>query len=78
MKINNELKASINKLQLHLVSETESDNVLIIFDNETELLKYRRAHKYMCPDQILITIEELYLTNRLDGLRYKRYIFKCN
>ena len=37
-----ELKIAINKLQLRIVSSYESDNVLLIFDNEAELLKYRR------------------------------------
>lgn len=74
-----ELKIAIDKLQNHIVQSYESDNVLLIFDNQAELLKYKRAHKYMCPNQILITIEGLcYKQNVLDGLRYKRYHFIRN
>lgn len=76
MKINNELKTAINKLQLPLVSETESDNILLIFDNQAELLKYKRKHKYMCPNELLITLDDLcYKSHTLDGLRYKQYYF---
>ncbi len=76
MKIEDELKIAIDKLQLGVVSSYESDNVLLIFDNEAELLKYKRKHKYMCPDQILISIQDLcYKPTVLVGLRYKRYHF---
>ncbi len=74
-----ELKIAMNKLQLRIVSELKSDNVLLIFDNQAELLKYKRAHKYMCPNEILITIEDLcYKRTILNDLRYKRYCFVIN
>lgn len=76
--MNDNLKKAIDRLQLGIVPCYESDNVLCIFDNEAELLKYRRKNKYMCPNQLLITIEELYLTTRLDGMRYKRFHFMRN
>lgn len=67
-----------NILDTHIVSELISDNVLLIFNNYAELLKYRRKNKYMTPDQIFITIDDLYNSNKLDGLRYKRYVFMEN
>lgn len=73
--MNNILKQAINMLQNHLAKSYESDNVLLIFDNQAELLKYSRQHKYKTPDQILITIEELCYSYKLDGLRFKRYVF---
>ena len=53
----------------------ESDNILLIFDNKAELLKYKRSKKYMCPNEILKTIDELCEINTLTGIRYKQYYF---
>ena len=39
MEINNATKAMINKLQYRIVPCSESDNILLIFDNQAELLK---------------------------------------
>lgn len=39
MEINNATKAMINKLQYRIVPCYESDNILLIFDNQAELLK---------------------------------------
>ena len=75
MVIDDATKTIINKLQCHIVPCYESDNVLLIFDNKAELLKYKRNKKYICPDEILKTMDELFETNALDGLRYKRYCF---
>ena len=76
MILNNNLKMAINRLQVCIVPCYESDNILLIFDNEKKLLKYKKTHEYMCPDQILITIEDLWYNRAvLDGLRYKRYHF---
>ena len=75
MEINNAIKAMINKLQCHIVPSYESDNILLIFDNQAELLKYKRSKKYMCPNEILKTIDELCEINTVTGIRYKRYYF---
>lgn len=75
MKINNATKTMINKLQYHIVPCYESDNILLIFDNQAELLKYKRSKKYMCPNEILKTIDELCIPGVLTGIRYKRYHF---
>lgn len=72
----NDLKFALNILQLHLVSETISDNVLYIFDNKMQLREYRnrliKQHQNT-PDKILITIDDL--LNGLTGLRFKSYLF---
>lgn len=72
----NDLKRALNILQIHLVSETVSDNVLYIFDNKMQLREYRnrliRQHQNT-PDKILITIDDL--LNGLTGLRFKSYLF---
>lgn len=73
--IDNATKTMINKLQCHLVPCYESDNILLIFYNKAELLKYKRSKKYICPNEILKTIDELNETNKLDGIRYKQYYF---
>lgn len=73
--MNENLKQMLNKLQNYIVSELESDNVLLIFDNEAELLKYKRKHEYMCPNKLLTTIDNLLYSHFLDGLRFKRYCF---
>ena len=75
MIINNATKTMINRLQYRIVPCYESDNILLIFDNKAELLKYKRSKKYMCPNEILKTVDELYEINALDGIRYKRYYF---
>lgn len=75
MGINNATKTMINKLQYHIVPCYESDNILLIFDNKAELLKYKRSKKYMCPNEILKTIDELCEINTLTGIRYKQYYF---
>ena len=43
--------------------------------NKAELLKYKRTKKYICPNEILKTQNELLETNALVGIRYKRYYF---
>ncbi len=72
----NDLKRALNILQIHLVSETVSDNVLYIFDNKMQLREYRnrliKQHQNT-PDKILITIDDL--LNGLTGLRFKSYLF---
>ncbi len=75
MIIDNATKTMMNKLQHHIVPCYESDNILLIFDNKAELLKYKRSKKYMCPNEILKTIDELRETNTLDAIRYKQYYF---
>lgn len=68
-----ELKQLLNILQNHIVSE--NDYVLLIFDNKAELLKYKRKNKYICTNQLLVTINDLIYSNFLDGTRFKRYHF---
>lgn len=75
MKLDNNLKNAINVLQNYLVQSYESDYVLLIFDNQAELLKYKRKKNYMCPNEILRTIDELCNYKYFDGLRFKRYFF---
>lgn len=75
MIVDDTTKTIINKLQYHIVPCTESDNILLIFDNKAELLKYKRTKKYICPNEILKTQNELLETNALVGIRYKRYYF---
>ena len=53
----------------------ERDNIHLIFDNKAEVLKYKRSKKYMCPNEILKTIDELCEINTLTGIRYKQYYF---
>lgn len=72
MEFTNNLKRDIDYLQTRIVPCYESDNVLLIFDNQAELLKYKRKHQYMTPNQLLITIDNLHNTA---GLRYKRFHF---
>lgn len=75
MIVDDTIKTIINELQYHIVPCTESDNILLIFDNKAELLKYKRTKKYICPNEILKTQNELLETNALVGIRYKRYYF---
>lgn len=75
MIVDDTTKTIINELQYHIVPCTESDNILLIFDNKAELLKYKRTKKYICPNEILKTQNELLETNTLVGIRYKRYYF---
>lgn len=75
MIIDDTTKTIINKLQYRIVSCYESDNILLIFDNKAELLKYKKNKKYMCPNEILKTMDELFKINALDGIKYKHYCF---
>lgn len=75
MILDNATKYVINKLQNYIVPCYESDNILIIFDNKEELLKYKKNKKYICPNEILKTMNELYETKSLVGSRYKQYYF---
>ncbi len=75
MRFDDEIKNIIDILQTKAVSELESDNVLLIFDYSCERELYKRNHKYLAPDQLLFTLEELLCKNKLDGLRYKRFHF---
>ena len=75
MKLDEKTKLMINELQCYIVPCYESDNVLLIFDNQAELLKYKRSKKYMCPNEILKTMDELFIPGALTGIRYKRYHF---
>ena len=76
--INDNFKLAINQLQNRLVESYESDNVLLIFDNEQQKQKYKNYLKEnnLCEiDKILITINDLLYRNTLIGLRFKRYWF---
>lgn len=75
MKLDEKTKLIINELQCYIVQCYESDNVLLIFDNQAELLKYKRSKKYMCPNEILKTMDELCIPGVLTGIRYKQYYF---
>lgn len=73
--ISDNVKIAIDVLQTHIVQCYESDNVLLIFDNQAELLRYKRKKRYMCPNEILITLQDLLDSNKIDGLRFKRFTF---
>jgi len=76
--INDNFKLAINQLQNRLVKSYESDNVLLIFDNNRQKEKYEKYLKEnnLCEiDKILITLYDLIHPNSLIGLRYKRYWF---
>lgn len=74
--MNDNLKIALDNIQTRIVLSTISDNILLIFDNQAELLKYRRKKKYMCPNEILITIDSLCNDkNILVDMRYKRFHF---
>ena len=76
--MNEALKPALNNLQLHLESETKTDNVLLIFDNalvRDEYMKILKKKNYCLIDKIPITLEELEHSKKLDGTRFKRYHF---
>lgn len=73
--MNDDLKMTINRLQNRIVNSFESDNILLIFDNQEQLEKYKRNKKYICPNELFTTINELCFTNFLDGKKYKQYWF---
>lgn len=76
--INDSFKLALNNLQNRICNEIETDNVLLIFDNEEQKQKYKKYIKRnkLCEiDKILITINDLVYTNALIGRRYKRYWF---
>lgn len=76
--INDSFKLALNNLQNRICNEIETDNVLLIFDNEKQKQKYKKYIKRnkLCEiDKILITINDLIYTNALLGCRYKRYWF---
>ena len=76
--MNEALKPALNNLQLHLERETKTDNVLLIFDNvlvKNEYIKLCKKKNYCLIDIIPITLEELEHSNKLDGIRFKRYHF---
>ena len=76
--MNEALKPALEHLQLHLVNEIESDNILLIFDNALVRDKYIEIQKKknQCLIGIIpITLEELESSNKLIGTRFKRYHF---
>ena len=76
--INDSFKLALNNLQNRICSEIETDNVLLIFDNEEQKQKYKKylkQNKLCVIDKILITLNDLIYTNALLGRRYKRYWF---
>ena len=76
--MNDLMKLGLNKLQLHLESETITDNTLLIFDNKTMKNKYielLKKRNYCLIDRIFITLDELVYTNKLDGIKFKQYHF---
>lgn len=76
--INDLLKMALNEMQCHIESETKTDNVLLIFDNEIQKDRYMKLlkNKNACLiDRIPITLDELSYTNKLVGTRFKRYVF---
>lgn len=72
MILTDDVKRAIDALQTRIVPCYKSDNVLLIFDSKYDLEEYKRKHKYMTPDQILITISNLKNTA---GLKFKRFHF---
>lgn len=74
MILSDTLKNAINELQTRLVPCTESDNVLLIFDNGLQLKKYKNKNKYLTPDILCATVDDL-CHNFLKGRRFKRYVF---
>jgi hypothetical protein len=77
--MNDTFKTALNRLQLYIVPSYESDNILLIFQNDDDKVNYllNKKNKNQCIiDLIPITLNELINNpNRLDGLRYKRYWF---
>ncbi len=72
------LKEALNLLQLRLVNETNTDNVLLIFDNgkvRDEYIKLLKKKNYCLIDIIPITLKELENFNKLRGTKFKRYHF---
>ena len=60
--MNDDIKMAFNIMQSHIVPETASDNVLYIFENETEKIRYNQLliinHKNT-HDKILKSISDL-------------------
>ena len=76
--INDLIKMALNEMQCHIVPEYKSDNVLLIFDNEEQKDRYMKIMKdnnHCLIDRIPITLDELSYTNKLVGIRFKRYQF---
>lgn len=71
--LNNNLKSAINMLQFHI--DRSSNNILLIFDNVEQQMRYIRSLKEVVINEIGITINQLYMPNILDGKRYKQYYF---
>ena len=70
-------KEILDLIKNGLVDETTSDNVLYIFDDIQELLKYEKQclEKHYCMlDKIFATTEAI-LHGGLIGCKYKRYVF---
>lgn len=72
--MNDDMKSLIDLLQTRIVDCTKSDNVLLIFDNQEDLEKYKKVYKHIAPNLILRTLDVMQKTS-LIGLRYKRFHF---
>ena len=73
--MNDDVKMAINMLQNHIVPCTISDNILLIYDNMNKLIRYKKNHKHICPNELLTTTDEITYSNFLTGKRYKSYRF---
>ena len=75
MILSDTLKNAINELQTRIVPCYESDNVLLIFDKQEQIDRYKKFIDYITPDRICITLKDLCESNKLRGTRFKRFMF---
>lgn len=73
--MSDELKIILNRLQYYI--DKNSNNILLIFDNEKELKHYKRDLKKVISYNLydFITIEMILYSNTLDGRRFREYRF---
>ena len=69
--MNDDLKIAINLMQDRIVSDC--NDILLIFDNQIELNKYKKNHVKNSAE-ILITFNDL-VNKGLVGRRFRRYWF---
>ena len=69
--MSDDLKIAINLMQDRIVCDC--NDVLLIFDNQTELNKYKKNHVKKS-NEILITFNDL-VNKGLVGRRFRRYWF---
>lgn len=73
--MSDDLKSMIDILQNHTIN-CKTNNILLIFDNYSEMKRYRQKCQFVDSSKYLITIDELlYKPNVLFGLRFCRFHF---